>query len=38
MPPIAYGVPWTTPGPLVPFLGTGGNPYGFSNGYNMFSS
>ena len=25
MPPIAYGVPWTTPGPLIPFLGTGGN-------------
>ena len=21
----AYGVPWTTPGPLAPFLGTGGN-------------
>lgn len=25
IPPIAYGVPWTTPGPLAPFLGTGGN-------------
>lgn len=25
MPPVAYGVPWTTPGPLIPFLGTGGN-------------
>lgn len=25
IPPIAYGVPWTTPGPLIPFLGTGGN-------------
>ena len=25
IPPVAYGVPWTTPGPLVPFLGTGGN-------------
>lgn len=24
IPPIAYGVPWTTPGPLIPFLGTGG--------------
>ena len=23
--PVAYGVPWTTPGPLIPFLGTGGN-------------
>ena len=25
IPPVAYGVPWTTPGPLVPVLGTGGN-------------
>ena len=25
IPPIAYSVPWTTPGPLAPFLGTGGN-------------
>ncbi|WP_099221756.1 PTS sugar transporter subunit IIC [Listeria costaricensis] len=25
IPPIAYQVPWTTPGPLIPFLGTGGN-------------
>lgn len=25
MPPVVYGVPWTTPGPLIPFLGTGGN-------------
>ena len=25
IPPVAYGVPWTTPGPLAPFLGTGGN-------------
>ncbi|MBU3104635.1 PTS sugar transporter subunit IIC [Clostridium gasigenes] len=25
IPPIAYGVPWTTPGPLIPFLGSGGN-------------
>ncbi|MTH54388.1 PTS sugar transporter subunit IIC [Bacillus mangrovi] len=25
IPPIAYAVPWTTPGPLIPFLGTGGN-------------
>ncbi|MCQ2968792.1 MAG: PTS transporter subunit EIIC [Clostridium sp.] len=25
IPPIAYNVPWTTPGPLAPFLGTGGN-------------
>ena len=25
IPPLAYGVPWTTPGPLIPFLGTGGN-------------
>lgn len=25
MPPVAVGVPWTTPGPLMPFLGSGGN-------------
>lgn len=25
IPPIAYSVPWTTPGPLIPFLGSGGN-------------
>ena len=25
IPPLAYGVPWTTPGPLMPFLATGGN-------------
>src|SRR5699024_4374548 len=25
IPPVAIGVPWTTPGPLIPFLGTGGN-------------
>ena len=25
IPPIAFQVPWTTPGPLAPFLGTGGN-------------
>ena len=25
IPSVAYGVPWTTPGPLIPFLGTGGN-------------
>ncbi|WP_243425638.1 PTS sugar transporter subunit IIC [Clostridium paridis] len=25
IPPIAYQVPWTTPGPLIAFLGTGGN-------------
>lgn len=25
IPPIAYGVPWTTPGPIIAFLGTGGN-------------
>lgn len=24
IPPIAYSVPWTTPGPLIPFVGTGG--------------
>ncbi|MEG6573246.1 MAG: PTS cellobiose transporter subunit IIC [Caldibacillus debilis] len=25
IPPVAYGVPWTTPGPLIAFFGTGGN-------------
>ncbi|WP_080844360.1 PTS sugar transporter subunit IIC [Cytobacillus gottheilii] len=25
IPPIAYSVPWTTPGPLIAFFGTGGN-------------
>ncbi|MBA4492998.1 PTS sugar transporter subunit IIC [Paenactinomyces guangxiensis] len=25
IPPIAYQVPWTTPGPLIAFFGTGGN-------------
>lgn len=25
MPPVTIAVPWTTPGPLMPFLGTGGN-------------
>lgn len=25
IPPVGYTVPWTTPGPLIPFLGTGGN-------------
>ena len=25
IPPITYGVPWTTPGPIMAFLGTGGN-------------
>lgn len=25
IPAPAIGVPWTTPGPLIPFLGTGGN-------------
>lgn len=25
MPPVTIGVPWTAPGPLMPFLGTGGN-------------
>lgn len=29
IPPIAYGVPWTTPGPFIPFLGTGANWVGF---------
>lgn len=25
MKPLGYGVPWTTPGPLIPYLGTGGD-------------
>ena len=25
MPPVAIAVPWTTPGPLMPFLGSGGS-------------
>lgn len=25
IPPLGYGTMWTTPGPLMPFLGTGGN-------------
>lgn len=25
IPPVAYAVPWTTPGPLIAFLGTGEN-------------
>lgn len=25
IPPVAYVVPWTTPGPLIAFFGTGGN-------------
>lgn len=25
IPPVSYGVPWTTPGPLIPFLGSGGS-------------
>lgn len=25
MPPVTIGIPWTTRGPLMPFLGTGGN-------------
>ncbi|WP_300386190.1 PTS transporter subunit EIIC, partial [Clostridium sp.] len=33
MPAIAYGVPWTTPGPLIPFLGSGGNFVGLIMGF-----
>ncbi|SHE32120.1 PTS system, cellobiose-specific IIC component [Atopostipes suicloacalis DSM 15692] len=25
MDPIGYGVPWTTPGPLIPYIGSGGD-------------
>lgn len=32
MPPVAISVPWTTPGPLMPFLGTGGNIMGLVMG------
>ena len=28
IPPVAYGAVWTTPGPLIPFLATGGKPMG----------
>ncbi len=28
MPPVTVAVPWTTPGPLMPFLGSGGNMMG----------
>ncbi|MEG2247180.1 MAG: PTS transporter subunit EIIC, partial [Peptostreptococcaceae bacterium] len=33
IPPIAYSVPWTTPGPLIPFLGTGANYMGLVMGF-----
>ena len=33
MPSPAIGVPWTTPGPLIPFLGTGGNLMGLVIGF-----
>lgn len=33
IPPIAYGVVWTTPGPLIPFLGTGGEIMGLVMGF-----
>ena len=33
IPPIAYSVPWTTPGPLIPFLGTGGTFMGLVMGF-----
>lgn len=33
MPAIAYSVPWTTPGPLIPFLGSGGNFMGLVFGF-----
>ena len=25
MDPLGYGVPWTTPGPLIPYIGSGGD-------------
>lgn len=33
MPPLAYGIVWTTPGPLIPFLGSGGNYVGLLVGF-----
>ena len=33
MPAVAYTVPWTTPGPLIPFLGSGGNYMGLVVGF-----
>lgn len=33
IPPIAYGVVWTTPGPLIPFIGTGGEFMGLVVGF-----
>lgn len=33
IPPVACQVPWTTPGPLAPFLGTGGNILGLVIGF-----
>lgn len=33
MPPVVYGIPWTTPGPLMPFLGSGGSILGLVLGF-----
>jgi PTS system cellobiose-specific IIC component len=33
MNPIGYSVPWTTPGPLIPFLGSGGDWRGLVVGF-----
>lgn len=33
MDPIGYSVPWTTPGPLIPFLGSGGDWRGLVVGF-----
>lgn len=33
MNPIGYSVPWTTPGPLIPFLGSGGDWRGLLVGF-----
>lgn len=33
MDPIGYSVPWTTPGPLIPFLGSGGDWRGLIVGF-----
>jgi len=33
MDPLGYGVPWTTPGPLIPYIGSGGDIMGLVVGF-----
>lgn len=33
MNPLGYGVPWTTPGPLIPYIGSGGDIMGLVVGF-----